>query len=166
MVKSGCRFYEHISGDASMNRTMVGAYPNVWMYKAHETEQVHQVFPLGRQQMAHTTILTHMSAISSRCKPRRPPEYSFFGLYVNMRRVMHQPSSGFATHSGKPVHNNNACQKARQMGISLRTSSVRRIYRESARETFTPTLLAYRRLDGLELSSPFFHTPRSRRSAY
>ncbi len=48
--------------------------------------------------------------------------------YADMRRDMHQPSSGFATHPREPVRNMNASQKASSTRISRQTCSVRRMH--------------------------------------
>jgi len=58
---------------------------------------------------------------------------------------MHHLLSGFATHPGKPVHNMNTSQKARQIGSSWQECSVRRTYIARCRvRSVHSTLVAYR----------------------
>lgn len=68
--------------------------------------------------MSHASTMTHVPAIYTHHLPLRPLDRSILRFYADMRFIIHHPSSGFATHSRKPVRKSNVSQKARQMGIS------------------------------------------------
>ena len=79
-------------------------------------------------QTAKSGMTSLLLAINPRQQPLQPSEPSAFCSYAAIRGVMHQPLSRFSTCRGKCVdYIGTSHQKARQLGISRLTSSVRHV---------------------------------------